>query len=52
MINGEDEYNNRGDPKGTYITFKSWKKLTDCCTRDTKQENDLGNDQDRDSVTP
>ena len=27
-------------------------KLIDCCTRDTEQENDVGNDHGRDSVVP
>jgi len=41
-----------GTPKGTMITFDPWKKLTDCCTRDTEQENDVGNDHGRDLVVP
>ena len=41
-----------GTPKGTQITFKSWKKLTDYFTRDTNQENDVGNDYGCDSVVP
>ena len=57
MIIGEDEYaHNRGDPKG-YIDHiqpskKRKTKPTDCCTRDTKQENNVGNDHGRDSVAP